>query len=122
MSGIDKLDIFVKGYSKYLSDAGENRLSMDTLDGTEPYEAAAGILKEQIDRDYPVPALTLNHRNREFRDYNWHWYLINGYDDTDGSLKIKAVTYSEWVWLDFRRLWDTGHVRRGGLILFNLQQ
>jgi hypothetical protein len=31
---------------------------------------------------------------------------------------VKAVTYSSYEWLDLRRLWDTGHIRRGGLVLF----
>ncbi len=147
MSGINKIETFAEGYSKYLDDIGESRLTMDTFDGTEPVQNAAKVLREQIDNGFPVPALTLNHRNKSFKDFNWHWYLINGYDDTDevitddeksggierdiakagdeyseefGGLKVKAVTYSGWTWVDFRKLWETGHVRRGGLILFRL--
>lgn len=128
MSGIDRLETFAEGYSNYLRDAGEDRLGMDRLDGTEPYEKAAEVLQTQIDAGMPVPTLTLNHRDKEFKDYNWHWYLINGYDTGSGitvseaadiNMKVKAVTYSGWQWLDFKKLWETGHVRRGGLILFH---
>ena len=121
MSGIDRLDIFVDGYGQYLKDCGETRLSMDALDGSEPYETAAKALTEQIDAGFPIPTLILNHQNRAYEDYVWHWFLINGYDlDDSGFLQVKAVTYSKFEWLDFRALWDTGHKKRGGLILFRL--
>ena len=119
MSGIDRLDIFIDGYSEFLRDRGETRLTMKTLDGTEPYEAAQEAVKQQINQGYPIPTLILNHRNKALDDYVWHWFLINGYDDTDGFL-VKAVTYSKYEWLDFHKLWDTGHTKRGGLILFHL--
>ena len=119
MSGIDRLVIFTDGYSQFLHDRGETRLTMKTLDGTEPYEAAQETVKQQIDQGYPIPTLILNHRNKALDDYVWHWFLINGYDDTDGFL-VKAVTYSKYEWLVFHKLWDTGHTRRGGLILFHL--
>ena len=34
-------------------------------------------------------------------------------------MKVKAVTYGEYRWIDFERLWDTGFAKRGGLILFD---
>ena len=34
------------------------------------------------------------------------------------SLLVKAVTYSGFRWLDFRRLWNTGSPNKGGLVLF----
>lgn len=131
MSGIDRTEIFVDGYAKYLRDRGVDSISMTTLEGTEPYEAAAEAIRWQIDAGYPVPTLILNHRDRKYADYNWHWFLINGYDvrmdncseaDTDADRRtmfVKAVTYSSYEWLDLRRLWDTGHIRRGGLVLFS---
>ena len=35
------------------------------------------------------------------------------------AMKVKAVTYGEYRWIDFERLWDTGFAKRGGLILFD---
>ena len=130
MSGIDRTGIFIEGYAKYLKDRGVDCISMTTLEGTEPYEAAAAAIRKQIDEGYPVPTLILNHRDRKYADYNWHWFLINGYDvrrddssnaEADAgrcTMFVKAVTYSSYEWLDLRRLWDTGHIRRGGLVLF----
>ena len=120
MSGIDRLDIYMDGYAKYLKDRGEVRLTMEPLDGKEPYETAQAAVRRQIDQGYPIPTLILNHRSKALNDYVWHWFLINGYDDTEGSFLVKAVTYSKYEWLDFQQLWNTGHERRGGLVLYHL--
>lgn len=123
MSGIDRLDLYIDGYSQYLKDRGESRISMIGLDGKESYETAAEALISQIDAGYPIPTLVLNHKNRSLKDYVWHWFLINGYDlGDDGFLQVKAVTYSKYEWLDFRALWDTGHEKRGGLILYRMEK
>lgn len=123
MSGIDRVDIFIDGYAQFLKDRGETRIAMSALDGSESYEAASKALIQQIDAGYPIPTLILNHKNRAFKDYIWHWFLINGYDlDDDNFLRVKAVTYSHYEWLDFRALWDTGHTKRGGMVLFHLEE
>ena len=62
MTGIDKLSIYVDGYSKYLADRGVTCICMDTLDGSEPYEAAVAAVKKQIDNGYPIPTLILNRK------------------------------------------------------------
>lgn len=117
-SGIDKLSIYIDGYSKYLIDMGVTCISMDTLNGSEPYEKAAATVKKQIDEGYPIPTLILNHKERSLKDYVWHWFLINGYDETDETMMVKTVTYSGFQWLDLRKLWDTGYNNKGGLVLY----
>ena len=119
MTGIDRLDIFVDGYSQYLRDRGEDRLSMTELSGDEPYDAAKDAVIRQIDGGYPIPTLILNHRDKRYEDYVWHWFLINGYDNTNGFY-VKAVTYSGYQWLSLKDLWNTGCSRRGGFVLFNI--
>lgn len=121
LSGINRLDIFVDGYTKYLDDRGVTCIGMDMLDGSETYENAAAAVTKQIDSGYPVPILNLNHKDKAFKDYEWHWFLINGYEQTDNTLFVKAVTYSGFQWLDFQKLWDTGFANKGGLILYRLK-
>jgi hypothetical protein len=65
-----------------------------------------------------VPCLILNHTNPDFEDYEWHWFLLTGYEETAAKFLVKAVTYSAWKWLDLAGLWNTGHTKKGGLILF----
>ena len=124
MTGIDRLEIYTEGYGKYLRDRGIGTLSMDVLPGNEPYEAARSAVLTQIDAGFPIPTLILRHRDPQFEDYVWHWFLINGYeipesseDETDAML-VKAVTYSEYQWLDLKKLWNTGYTRRGGFIIY----
>ena len=120
MTGIDRLEIYIDGYAQYLHERGETRLSMTPLNGTEPYELARETIIRQIDQGYPVPTLVLNHRNKAFQDYVWHWFLINGYDITDDTFLVKAVTYSKYEWLNLSELWDTGYERRGGFVLYHI--
>lgn len=120
MSGIYKTSIYVEGYSKYLRDRGVDCISMYTLEGNAPYEIAAETVKKQIDDGYPVPMLVLNHRDRSLRDYMWHWFLINGYNEAEDTMMVKAVTYSRYQWLDLGRLWDSGHSSKGGLVLYRM--
>ena len=119
-TGIDRLDIYIDGYAQYLRDCGETRLTMTPFNGTEPYEAAKETVVHQIDLGLPIPTLVLNHRSKKLKDYVWHWFLINGYDDSEDGFLVKAVTYSKYEWLDLRELWDTGHERRGGFVLYHM--
>lgn len=122
-SGIDRLDIFMDGYGRYLMDRGITQVTMSGLEGYESVEKARAALIAQIDRGLPVPVLVLKHKNRKFRDYNWHWFLVNGYKTINESRTlVKAVTYSEYQWLPFEELWDTGYQRKGGLILYDIDQ
>lgn len=123
LSGVNRLDIFIDGYNGYLTDRGVKNIGMKEFSGSEPYEKAAAALTHQIDKGYPVPVLILNHRDKAMKDYVWHWFLINGYDDMRGTdtLMIKAVTYSEFRWIDFKALWNTGCAAKGGLILFEIK-
>ena len=122
LSGIDKLSIYIEGYSKYLKDRGVTCISMDTLDGSVPYETAAATVKKQIDEGYPIPTLILNHKDRSLKDYVWHWFLINGYDEKDGTMMVKTVTYSGFQWFDLRIMWDTGYNNKGGFVLYRLNE
>ena len=122
MTGVNRLDIFVKGYAKYLSHRNITEISMDTLSGSEPYEKAAETVISQIDAGYPIPTLVLNHYHKAMKEYIWHWFLINGYEEREETLMVKAVTYSGYEWLDLRVLWDSGWKNRGGFVLYRQEQ
>ena len=34
-------------------------------------------------------------------------------------MMVKTVTYGNYKWIDLKKLWNTGHERKGGLIIFN---
>ena len=120
MTGIDRLDIYIDGYAEYLRSCGETGLAMTPFDGGEPFENACNALVHQIDGGCPVPTLILNHSNKRYKDYVWHWFLINGYDDSGEEFLVKAVTYSAYEWLSLKELWNTGFKRRGGFVLYHI--
>ncbi len=121
MSGINRLSLFTDGFSDYLKSKNSS-VSFENFEGDRPYEAAERALVNQLDNNIPVPYLCLYHSDRRFKDYEWHWFLINGYEIKDGRLLVKAVTYSAWEWLDFYNLWHTGRENKGGMVLLSLDE
>lgn len=119
MSGIDKLSIYIEGFGQFLKDRKSN-ITLSGVEGTENVEKAREAVRKQLENEIPVPYLCLKHTDKSFDDYEWHWFILNGFE-TDGEVfMVKAVTYSEFEWLDFNRLWDTGYAQKGGLIIVNL--
>ena len=118
--GIDRIEIYLEGYANYLRDAGVTGITMTGLHGEAPYEAARAAVTAKIDHGLPLPMLLLRHKDRQFQSYNWHWFPIIGYEETGEGFHVKVATYSHWQWFDLRALWDTGHGKKGGLILYEL--
>ena len=102
-----------------MKDVGESNLSMKPLYGEESYDKAKNVVIQQIENKYPIPCLILHHKNHDFEEYVWHWFLLIGYKEYDDNIMVKAVTYGNYEWLDLKELWNTGHERKGGLIIFN---
>lgn len=121
ISGIDRLEIYMDGFGRFLSDCGCDRIEMRPLHGDQDVSEAKRALKKQIDQELPVPCLLLKHRETAFKDYTWHWFLLTGYEEAEDRFMVKAVTYGDWRWLDFSLLWDTGYQRKGGLILYQFR-
>jgi hypothetical protein len=118
MSGIDRLDIYIDGFRKYLTDRDEAKLKMKEWEGGNQITDTKIVVKQQINEGFPIPCLILKHANPDFQDYVWHWFLLTGYEEVGESFMVKVVTYGSWRWLKLDELWDTGYERKGGLILF----
>lgn len=116
ITGIDSLDIYLEGAGAYFAECGETSVALKGFSGDAPYEDAEAVVKNQIDRGYPLPMLMLKHHNKIFSEYVWHWFMITGYEKNDKRFLIKATTYGNSEWLDFKLLWDTRFERKGGLI------
>lgn len=120
--GIDTLDLFMEGFQAYLQDIGDQEMSMTGFSGEESVEAAKKKIEERIEEGFPVPYLNLLHKNPIFKEYEWHWFLLTGYEKTDEQFLVKAVTYGKSEWLDFKNLWDTGHDKKGGIVLYSWKE
>ncbi|MBQ7740878.1 MAG: hypothetical protein IJT65_06580 [Eubacterium sp.] len=117
--GIDTLSIYTEGFGKYLRDV-KGSVKFDTVEGTEDYSKAEKMIIKSIDNALPVAFLMLNNKNRKYKDYFWHWFIINGYNKTDNDLLVKAVNYSTFEWLSLSELWNSGYERRGGIVSISL--
>ena len=118
-TGIDRLEIYVDGIRDFLNDIDEESIRLSEFSGDNSIEDAISIVKSQIDKEFPIPMLVLMHKNHNFRDFVWHWFLLTGYEEYEDKFMVKVVSYGSYRWFDFRELWNTGHKRKGGLILFD---
>ena len=121
-NGVEALDIYLEGLGRYVPDQRCSQVKMEAFAGTEKASRAKEALIAQIDSGLPLPCLVLKHKNPLFKDYVWHWFLLTGYDTAGESCMVKAVTYGEWQWLDMDELWDTGFEKKGGLILYHMDE
>ena len=119
ITGIDKLSIYMEGFTNYLCDRGINDLILTGWSGNHSYVSSAELVKHQIDAGWPLPYLNLKHRAPSFRDLVWHWFLLTGYETFHDEVMVKVTTYGSWRWLSLKELWDTGYKQKGGLILFS---
>ena len=113
-TGIDRLDIYIDGFEKFLRERGETSIEMLPFDGNKNLHSARIVIQNQLDAGWLIPCLTLNHRNFRLRDYVRHWFLINGFDGE----RVRSVSYGVGRWVEFAALWNTGFERKGGLIIF----
>lgn len=115
-SGIDKLSIYLEGLTRFWQDHNVFSARAVGVPGDEDWARAWQVVRGQIDAGFPVPFLLLHHKDKRFDDFQWHWFNLAGYDMSDGVAKVRAVTYAQEFWLDFRALWQTGYAQKGGLI------
>ncbi len=116
-SGIDKLEIYLRGFGRYLKDHECSRIRLAGFSNHRTYADAVSALVSRIDHGFPVPYLNLRHRDSTFSDFEWHWFLLTGYELLDDTVMVKVVSYGEYVWFDFQKLWNTGCSPKGGMIL-----
>ncbi len=118
VGGVKKLAWFISGFQRYLEDIeAAGRIVMEEFSGEHTVKEAERFIKGQINKNMPVPVLLLQHKDREqFKDYIWHWFLIVGYEQTAGDIKIKTATYGEAVVFSLKEMWETGYAQKGGLV------
>lgn len=123
--GIDRLETYIEGYARYLADLGNEdgrSLHMEPLDGETDVEEAKAAVRRQIDKGLPVPYLLLYHKDKkQFGDFTWHWFLLTGYEEREDRFYVTAATYGAATRLDFEEMWDTGYEKKGGMVLYALE-
>lgn len=120
--GINRLEIFIDGFNKYLAGRGEKNLKMSGLYADCSFEKYRKAIKNQLDKKMPVPYLNLRHKNPQLRDYVWHWFWLAGYQEFRHAFMVKIITYGRPHWVSLNQLWDSGYKKNGGIILLELQK
>ena len=119
--GIDTLDLFMEGFRHYLQDIQDEDILMKGFSGICEMKEAKEKVREQMEKGFPIPYLNLLHQNPIFEDYEWHWFLLTGYEEKEEKFLVKAVTYGKSEWLDFEELWNSGHDEKGGMVLLSFR-
>lgn len=119
-SGVDKLEIYLDGFGRFLSDRNVKNLKMSPWSGENNFIDSWQIIRKQVDSGYLLPCLNLNHQAASLQDYVWHWFILDGYEIREENYFVKAVSYGIGRWFNFATLWNTGYERKGGLILFEI--
>ena len=68
-----------------------------------------------------MPYLMLKHQDKKFSFFEWHWFLVTGYEERESTLYIKAATYGKEHWLKLEELWNTGFEEKGGVVLMEIE-
>ena len=118
--GVDFLETYICGLKDYFMSIKSNELIIEGLSGNVSYDVFAHAVMNQINNNFPVPFLLLNHHDPELEDFFWHWFILAGYDESDDGINVLTVTYGEYKWLGLHRLWDTGYKRKGGIICISV--
>ncbi|SEW26354.1 hypothetical protein [[Clostridium] fimetarium] len=119
LKGVNTLKLFIDGIQEYFNDVDEVDLLMQEFNGDMKEEEAAVQIKTQIDNGIPIPYLLLKHKNHNFKDFAWHWFLVVGYEEFEKDFYIKVATYSNAHWLSLNELWETGYKEKGGMVIMH---
>lgn len=114
--GIDFLETYICGFYDYMKSINNSSLILEGLCGNSDYEIFSEAITNQLDRNFPVPYLMLMHHDIALDDFNWHWFNLAGYEESDSGLNVMTVTYGEYQWFSLHNMWNTGHKRKGGII------
>ncbi|MBQ7562168.1 MAG: hypothetical protein IJS99_10145 [Synergistaceae bacterium] len=114
--GIDFLETYICGLYDYFHDVNNNSLTLEGLSGGVDYENFSRAVINQINNNFLVPFLLLNHHDLELEDFIWHWFNLAGYEIIDNDIRVLTVTYGEYKWLSLKNLHDSKSERKGGII------
>ena len=120
-TGIKDLQTYMDGVNLYLEDTDVTDLYLNGLEGSESYETARDTIRTSIDEEIPQHIWCWNTEIKNSTFFQWHWFLVNGYEETADTFKIKAATYGKAHWMDLGRLWDTGYDHKGGIVTFHFK-
>ena len=76
--GIDRLDMYIDGMGQFLSDRGDDDITMDPWSGDKTADETKDVIKAQIDAGWPIPHLVLHHNNPKLQILRLALVLTDG--------------------------------------------
>lgn len=122
IGGINTLDLYIDGLGKYFYTNNYKDINITPFYKENNIIDSKNIIISQINNETPIPFLLLRHKNRNFKEFVWHWFLIVGYKEVDEKFFVKTVTYGKYKWILFEDLWNSGYEENGGMIIIDLKE
>ncbi|MBD5560922.1 MAG: hypothetical protein HDQ87_11365 [Clostridia bacterium] len=121
LNGLTDVDRYAMMLKSYAASVGA-RVETETLRGERPLAEAEKFIRTAVDSGRPVSFLLLRHRNPALDDFEWHWFTVTGYADTQDGLQLSAANYGRRCRLNLALAWDTGYAQKGGLAVLRAPQ
>ena len=122
MNGISTLELYIDKFKSYLNSVKDEYINIESFSAKNSEYEGKKIVINQINKEIPIPFLLLKHKNKDMSDLTWHWFLIVGYKKIDEDLFVKIATYGKYQWISFKKLWESGHDKKGGMIIVDLKK
>lgn len=113
--GLTMLTKFIKMFGDYIRTTGVP-MTFKKLDGHQTFTQARNFIKQAVDAGLPVMYLLLKHYNKAFDLYEWHWFTVTGYEETDDTFFVDFATWGTKHRFDLQKAWDTRMEKKGGLV------
>ncbi len=114
--GMSSIKRFKRCFLEYACAAGVDvRLSL--LGGEACAAEARQFIMRAIDAGYCVLYLLLTHKDQELDEFTWHWFTLTGYETEGGAMRVDYATWGKKHTFDFDRLWNTGTLSHGGMVV-----
>lgn len=121
VGGVSRLELYIDGFASYLESVnGSREIEMYPFGGDQSFDSAKRLVRDQIDKGYPVPYLMLKHKSEKLKDFVWHWFLLTGYEGLEDDIIVTTATYGENLTFSLREMWHTGFEQKGGMIQYNI--
>lgn len=114
--GMRSIKRFKRCFLEYAKSA-EADVKISMLEGYEDVAAAKEFACRGMDEDYCVLYLLLTHKDPELDEYTWHWFTLTGYEREDEKMTVDFATWGEKHTFDFDRMWNTGTLQHGGMVI-----
>ena len=120
--GIPTLELYIDRFKSYLDSVKDEYINISSFSAKRPIYEGEKIIINQINKGIPIPFLLLRHKNKDMYELIWHWFLIVGYKEIEEELFVKIATYGKYQWVLFRKIWESGHNKKGGIIIIDLKK